>query len=123
MALSLKPGGRFLVDYMNAAHVERTLIPHSERELNGLRVVDRRWIDAETRRVNKTTDVFRDDARIAQFGESVRLYALAELSALLERAGLEITQIFGDYEGHTLDDVRPRMILLGRRPNAHGESL
>lgn len=115
MARALRPGGRFFMDYLNPPQVERSLVPHSEREQNGFVIVEDRWIDWEARRINKQTLVRQGDTAAEKTIESVRLYTREELGGLLRGAGLEIDQAFGDYSGKPLDDTQPRMILVGHR--------
>jgi len=117
---ALKPGGRFMIDFLNPAHVEESLVPESERHNGDFRILERRWIDEKLRRVNKSTVVEENNVRVSMTSESVRLYDLADLERILERAGLEITSVFGNYEGAPLTFRQPRMILIGRRNYDHG---
>lgn len=115
MARVLRPGGRFFFDYFNAEHTQRYLRPRSERMTQAYRIVEQRWIDATLRRVNKFTEVWNEECRVAQFGESVRLYTAGELIGMLEEAGLEPDAQFGDYEGHPIAVEYPRVIVAGHR--------
>ncbi len=115
MARVLKPGGRLFMDYFNAAYVETHLCPHSERLQQDFRIVEERWIDPGTQRVNKITTVFKNDKQIARIGESVAMYSLDALCGLFRRAGLEIDRVFGDYGGQAFASTQPRMILVGHR--------
>jgi SAM-dependent methyltransferase len=111
----LRPAGRFFIDYINPVQVAASLTPRTERSAGGLTILETRWIDAETRRVNKSIRVTRDSDVLLETGESVRLYTLAEMEALLSAAGLEISAVFGDYEGTAYSEETPRMILTGAR--------
>ncbi len=115
MSQALKPGGRFFIDYLNPVQVAATLVPESERESQGYTIREERWIDQSARRVNKITVVTRDGEEIARSGESVRLYGLDELRAMLAREQLEIDRVFGNYDGAPLADDQPRMILTGHK--------
>ena len=116
----LRPGGRFLIDYLNAAHVEAHLVPSSERDSAGYQIRERRWIDTSLRRVNKVMEVSRDGELVSRNSESVRLYTVREMTALLASAGLEVASLSGDYDGDSVDDARPRVIIVGRKPVRHG---
>lgn len=120
IARVLEPGGRFFIDYLNESHVKTTLIPHSERRQDQYRILEKRWIDADTNRVNKRTEVEHEGRILARMAESVRLYSIDELADLLNAAGLEINQTYGDYEGNATDPLRPRLILTGHRTAPHG---
>lgn len=119
MRRALRPQGRYFLDYLNPAHVETGLEPHTTREVGKYRIEEDRWIDADARRVNKITQVWLDDERVAQTTESVRLYSLNEIRAMLLGADLEIDRVFGDYDGAPFSNDRPRMIITGHR-GSHG---
>jgi len=114
----LRPGGVFLLDTFNPAHVRRELVPVDEREVKGRRVRQTRRI-AEGR-VEKRIEIFPAteggrDRRV--FHERVRLYEPEELESLLGEAGLEPERRFGDYGGEVfVQRESPRLILVGRRP-------
>ena len=120
VARALRPGGRFFIDYLNPAYVKRTLVPESLRENGAYTIRERRWIDDAKQRVNKATTVLKDGTKIAEMGESVRLYALHELQTLLSEGGLHIDEMFGDYTGVPVDDAQPRVIVVGRRGDRGG---
>jgi len=115
VARVLKPGGRFFIDYLNPVAVQRTLVPESVREYNGYTIRERRWIDHEQRRVNKTVVVSKASAQVSEWGESVRLYEEAELREMLAVNALHVAGVFGDYDGTRLDEAQPRMILVGSK--------
>ena len=119
LARALKPGGRFLIDFLNAPYVEETLVPESEKERDGFRILERRWIDDRQRRVNKSTVIEKEGQRLSMTSESVRLYELAELEAMLARYGLDIAAVYGNYQGQPLTFREPRMILIGRKTHQH----
>jgi SAM-dependent methyltransferase len=114
VARVLAPGGRFVLDYLNAEQVRRTLLREPEdRSEPATAVRIRRRFSEEGRYVVKEIEL-RDEGR--SFQERVRLFSVEELSALLREAGLEVTERFGDYAGGPLTDDAPRAILVGRRP-------
>lgn len=112
---AMKAGGRFLIDHMNAAFVEKTLVPESTREYKEYRIDERRWLDAVKRRVNKVTRVWRNGKSLGEWGESVRLYEPDGLRGLLAQGRLIADRVFGSYDGAPLDADRPRMIVVGHK--------
>ncbi len=114
-ANALKPGGRFFIDYLNAACVEKTLVPESVRHSQGYEIRENRWIDTGLRRVNKNMVVLRDGVTVHESGESVRLYDPDEFCTVLEAGGLRVEKRFGDYTGAPLNNSLPRMIVVGHR--------
>jgi ubiquinone/menaquinone biosynthesis C-methylase UbiE len=119
LARMLKPGGRFMIDFLNVPHVEETLKPESERFQDGYRILEKRWIDERLRRVNKSTVVEHNGVRVSMTSESVRLYDLNDLESMLGRWGLEICTVYGNYQGEPLTTRQPRMILIGRKKHQH----
>ena len=90
-------------------------MPRSQKETQGCVITEERWIDQTARRVNKVTQVHKAGELILRTGESVRLYRRDEFTALLHRAGLTVTKLFGDYDGCAYDEQAPRMIAVGHR--------
>jgi len=111
---SLRPGGRFVLDYLNADHVRRTLRKGTE-EVDGAstEVRVRRRFSEEGKYVVKEIEL---GAENRSFQERVRLYSPAELRALLEQEGLRVDAEFGDYDGGPLDGRATRTILVATRP-------
>lgn len=115
IARALKPGGRFFVDYLNPEYVRSHLEPESQRRAGDLDIREQRWVDEDTQRVNKVTEVCRNGEAISRSSESVRLYGPSELEALLDEAGLCIEARYGDYDGSAVAPTRPRQIIVGTR--------
>lgn len=118
VAAALAPGGHFVLDYLNAEHVRRTLklgeqVPgRSRRDERRSDVRVTRRIGADGRFVIKEIEL-RDEGR--RFQERVRLFDAEELAVLLTDAGLRITARFGDYDGGPAGPEAPRVILVGAR--------
>jgi len=115
IARVLRPGGRFLLDYMNEKQVRASLRPYTERSQEGLVIIEERWIDDCSHRVNKKISVKQGTQTIHEGFESVRLYAPEELLALLRHNGLEIQEVFGNYDGAAFEPDQPRMIVVGSK--------
>ncbi len=117
MARVLRPGGRLFLDHIGAAWAAARLVPRSEREQDGLRIVEERWLDGgdPPARVNKVTTVWRGGARLGRFPESVRLYTPETLGAVLSGAGLAVERVFGDYRDLPPGPDAPRLIFVCRK--------
>jgi SAM-dependent methyltransferase len=113
VAAVLAPGGRFVLDYFNADQVRRELARTHETPPGEMGARIRRRFSEEGRYVVKEIEL-RDETRSYQ--ERVRLFTPQELCALIEGAGLEVSQRFGDYDGSPLGAHSPRAILFARRP-------
>ena len=122
---ALRPGGRFLMDYLNRAYVISTLVPSDRRTVEGMEVEQRRWITGDPSaagghvRINKQVRI-REDGAERSYDESVRMYTLVELEAMMDQAGLVVTQTYGDFDGRPVTGDAPRNILVGPVEIAHG---
>lgn len=108
----LRHGGVFVLDYLNAPQVRRTLVPIDQREVNGGIVEQRRTITPDGRFVVKKI-TSRSDGR--SFVERVRLFEPQDLRTMLAGAGLDVTAAFGDYDSAPLTPESPRAILVAER--------
>lgn len=110
----LAPGGRFVLDYLNADQVRRTLRRESEEVRDGptaARVVRR--FSEEGKYVVKEIEL-RAESR--SFQERVRLFSPVELEALLVDAGFTVVARFGGYDGRPPGSDAPRAIFVAVRP-------
>jgi SAM-dependent methyltransferase len=115
IAKALKPGGKFLIDYMNPHHVVEGLVKRDEKELSeGVYVIQDRWIDETARRINKEITLIRD-GRESTYRESVRMYNHREMKGMLLTAGLKLTETYGDFASSEYTQDSPRMILIGEK--------
>jgi SAM-dependent methyltransferase len=111
MVATLKPGGWFAIDFLNARTVRATLEPRTEAELAGQRVaITRRLTDGERYVVKEIRTM---DGRC--YTERVRLFDAGDLDEMMQAVGLDTVARFGDYGGGALAADSPRVILLGRR--------
>jgi len=110
----LKPGGRFLLDFMNARFVERNLVPYSERQDGSVRIQESRSI--ENGFVCKRIVLSEPGKPDRNYQERVRLYQLGDFKRLLAGTGLVLDQVHGDYEnGSYSEETSKRLILVGTR--------
>lgn len=113
----LRPGGTFVLDYLNASQVRASLVPCDEREVAGVLLEQKRAITNDGRYVVKRITI-RDDGRT--FMERVRLFTRSDLRTMLTRHGLRVYASFGDYSGSPQDDASPRAIFFAAREDAVG---
>jgi len=111
VAAALAPGGHFVLDYLNAEQVRRTI--QLSEQAKGLDVLVRRRIDSANRFVIKEIEL---RGRARSFQERVRLYGADELAALCVDAGLRVVARFGDYDAGAPGPNTPRVILVAARP-------
>lgn len=110
VARVLRPGGRFVLDFLNAARVREDLRPRSERVLpSGLRVVETRRVDQSAGRVVKRVEIQSAGDR-CEWEESVRLFGWAEIASSLRSHGFAEARLFGDFDSTPHSSSSPRLI-------------
>ena len=112
----LTPGGHFLIDLFNRDQVIAGLVPSERYSASGGEVEIERWFDEEKQRVNKKISIHGADGRVKTFLETVRAYREEEVTIGLRWAGLEVTAVYGDFDGGAFELDSPRLILVGRKP-------
>ena len=122
VAALLGPGGRFVLDQLNAPVLRATLVERSVRLIPGYRVEERRWIDEAGPFVRKETRLVPTaGAETRVYRERVRLYEPREIEELLGLVGLAIEAQMGDYDGRPFDgSSSPRLVVVA---SARGEPL
>lgn len=112
---TLRPGGAFLIDFLNAPHVRAHLVPEDVRRLGDAVVRQRRKIEGGfvVKRI-EIEEPSRSEPR--RYSERVRLYEPDELQRLVEGEGLRVEARLGDYEGGKHDAGTPRCVLVGSLP-------
>jgi len=116
----LKPGGRFLIDFLNPGDVKRHLVPESERTdgPSGCLIRERREIEGDfvVKRIEVIPPVREGDAgAVRRYEERVRLIGLPKFEEMLDEANLVLERVYGDYEGGPYGETSSRrLIMLGR---------
>jgi ubiquinone/menaquinone biosynthesis C-methylase UbiE len=108
---TLRDGGWYLLDFLNAAQVRATLVPRSEQETGGVRIVQHRRL-TETR-VEKRICVERNGTEQV-FEESVRLFTLDDFQRMFQENGFAMETVAGDYDGSAFTADSPRCLMFAR---------
>ena len=122
VARALVPGGAFLIDFLNPAHVRASLVAEERQQISGMNVELTRRVDegaADGPLVIKHVVVRREGARgvVAEFEERVRLYEPREIDALLSEAGLTLEgERHGDLDGRPFEPLSERHVRVARKP-------
>ena len=110
---ALKKEGQFMIDYMNPDYVASNLVEKDEKQVSDdIKLIQERWI--ENSRVNKKITMIRN-GETSYYNESVRMYALQEIKAMLDQVGLRLVHTYGDFDGSEYNKDSPRMILIGNK--------
>lgn len=116
----LRPEGKFLIDYLNPEHVARHLVPVTDRRdpRTGIRIKERRTIE-DGFVVKRIELVSPDGGEIRRHEERVRLIGLGRFWDMLVETGMQLEQVYGDYDrGAYWPGTSKRLILVGRRGEA-----
>ena len=109
---SLNEGGSFVLDYFNPAYVRKNLVPDGKRMIDSTEITEKRWL--EKKRVFKSIHI-QSEGEDKEFIESVRMFELDELTVLLEKAGIFIREVFGNYKGDRYKPDSKRMIIFAKK--------
>jgi SAM-dependent methyltransferase len=112
---ALRPGGRFLIDYLNRDYVIANLVERDEVTLPDRHIQHVRCLTSGCRRVEKTTIVTTGTGQAHEFHESVRMYSRREMIGMLDAAGFESIQCYGSLEGQSCDRESKRLILIAEK--------
>jgi len=110
VANSLKEGGFFVMDFFNADHVLKNLVPLEEKNVcDTLFTIKRK---KENGFIVKEIHVEEKD-RSCDYREEVRAFTLPELEEMAKKAGLRTREVFGNYALQPFDvAVSERLILI-----------
>lgn len=114
----LKPGAKFIIDYLNPDYVKANLVPFSERRAGNVMISERRSINKEDGTVEKkiTVTPMEDGQKKREYLESVKLYGLQDFERLLQGTALTIDQVYGGYDQEEYHPATShRLILLGHK--------
>ena len=92
MLRTVRPGGWFVIDFLNAEQVRADLVPEETVNYGGARVEIRRRISADDRFVQKSIRLI--DGR--QFEERVRLLEATDLERMIQSHGARVEGRYGD---------------------------
>lgn len=110
MVATVRPGGWFVIDFLNPAAVRRQLVPEETLEVAGSTVRVSRSVSPDGRYVCKSIR----EAEGRHFRERVRLFEPEQMAGMLAAAGITVRFRFGDYDAAPLTSSSPRTIFLGQ---------
>lgn len=114
VARALKPGGLFIVDFLNRDTILRNFCPYYVVEKGNDLMIDRMSLDSLTGRWNNRRIVIRDGVRKDKFF-SIRIYNPSEMRHLLDRAGLKVVQMYGNWNGSLVSMDERRLVTVARK--------
>jgi SAM-dependent methyltransferase len=113
IARVLVPGGRFVLDYLNAGAIHPESLASTTRIVEGAVVHETRTVEGANRVLVKHVRVELDGRPDVEFSERVRLFSVGDLGRMAGAAGLSMLSLHGDYDLGAYDaSTSPRSILL-----------
>jgi SAM-dependent methyltransferase len=115
IANALRPGGTLVIDYLNVHYVENHLVHQDHKSIDGIDFYLTRWLDEES--FFKKIEI--EDEKLDEplvFTEKVHKFTLGDFTDMLAYQGLQITEVFGDYQlspYHLFQS--PRAIMIARK--------
>ena len=114
----LRPGGRLLLEGMHREDVEAGFAPRVRWFLDdGTEVRARRRFD-RARGISEEVLRWRGPAGSGEKRHTLRIRSAAEMTGLVEAAGLDVDRLYGDWSLDPFEPASPRLVLLARRGGA-----
>ncbi|HEV8282788.1 MAG TPA: class I SAM-dependent methyltransferase [Chitinophagaceae bacterium] len=113
ISTALKPGGTLLLDYINTQYSEDHLVAEEQKEIDGIIYSIARWTNDKYffKKIIVET-LHRDESHV----EKVAKLELDDFDYMLNRHGLEIQRIYGDYFLNSYKrKTSPRLIILAKK--------
>jgi SAM-dependent methyltransferase len=117
VAKALKPGGRLLLDMLNREWAVANYIQNDwHAGAEGTLYVERRELDLASSRMHVSFNIIESGGvRRDSIGHHIRLYTLTETTRLLERVKINVTGVFGGFDGEAYAIDTRRMIIVAQK--------
>jgi SAM-dependent methyltransferase len=115
IAQSLKKDGLFVMDFLNVHYAEDHLVHQSEKQIDDINFIITKWFD-ETHFFKKITIEDESQEEPVTYTEKVAKFSLGDFTEMFAYQGLQIQEVFGDYD-FGIYDVRksPRMLMIAKK--------
>jgi SAM-dependent methyltransferase len=108
---SLKPGGIFVLDYLNSHCVAAKLIPEEIKEVEETRYHIKRWIkDGYFFKEIQVTDPQLKEPLFHT--EQVAAFVLSDFEKMFAKQGLKMEAVFGDYSLQNFDEKSSKRLIM-----------
>lgn len=122
--VSLRPGGRLVMEMMGKEVLARIFRERDWQRVGDWLLLEERkvlrgwsWVEARWTLIDDRPGAGCGEARAPlQLDLSHRLYSAAELKALLDTAGFEAVEVYGDLAGSPYDPNAKRLVAVARAP-------
>lgn len=115
IAQSIKKDGIFVMDFLNVHYAEDHLVHQSEKEIDGINFIITKWFD-ETHFFKKITIEDESQEEPLTYTEKVAKFSLGDFTEMFAYQGLQIQEVFGDYDFGNYDVRKsPRMLMIAKK--------
>jgi SAM-dependent methyltransferase len=115
VAASIKPGGFFVIDYLNTHYSEDHLVYNEMKNVGGTTYEIHRW-DDENHFYKKITITDASLTAPEEYTEKVAKFSLGDFTDMLSFQNMQVMEVFGDYNLDPYDTRKtPRMIIIARK--------
>ena len=115
IAQSIKLNGTFVMDYLNVHYAEDHLVHQSDKQIDKVNFIITKWFD-ETHFYKK---VVIEDEALAEplvYTEKVAKFSVGDFTEMFAYQGLQLTEVFGDYNFSNYDVRRsPRLLMIAKK--------
>ncbi len=115
IAQSLKPGGTFVLDYLNVHYAEDHLVHKSDKQIDDVNYYITKWFDEEHfyKKIVVEDDNMEEPM---EYTEKVAKFSLGDFTEMFAYQGLQIQEVFGDYQFNSYDVKNsPRMVMIAKK--------
>ena len=115
VSIALQPKGVFVLDYLNARRAERQLVPNEQKIIDSVTYTITRWCDGK--HFYKKIVINEEGlAKPLEYTERVAVLAPEDFESLLRPNGLQIRQLYGNYQLDAFDaEHSPRLIIIAEK--------
>ena len=111
----LKPGGCFVIDYLNTHYAEEHLVYNEIKQMGHTSYEIHRW-DDDTHFYKKIRVTDPSLLSPLEYTEKVAKFSLGDFTDMLSYQGLQVQEVFGDYHFNNYDVRKtPRLILISQK--------
>ena len=115
---SVKPGGIFLIDYLNVHYVEEKLVHNETKKIGDTVFNIQRW-DDETHFYKKIAITDPSLSQPLSFTEKIAKFLLGDFTDMLSFHSMQVQEVFGDYQLNPYDIRKaPRLIIIARKKDS-----
>src|SRR5262249_28479788 len=112
IASSLRPGGIFVIDYLNVHFAEEHLVHNEQKNVSGTNYEIHRWDDDQ----HFYKRIMVSDASLEtpeEHTERVAKFSLGDFTEMLSFQNMQVVEVFGNYNLMPYDTTKtPRLIIV-----------